>query len=81
MGKGFYLLATVCRLALGPIQPFVCWGSLPRIKQPGHEADRSSPSSVKDNAGSCNSTPQYAFMAWYLVKHRDCFMFTIHNLR
>jgi hypothetical protein len=28
------------------------------------------------NAWSYTSTSQYAFMAWYLVKHRDNFTFT-----
>jgi hypothetical protein len=27
------------------------------------------------NARSCASAPQYVFMAWYLVKHRDNFAF------
>jgi len=28
------------------------------------------------NAWSYTSTPQYVFMAWFLVKHRDNFTFT-----
>jgi hypothetical protein len=47
------------------------------IKRPGREADHSLPSiaEVKD-VWRYTSTPQYAFMAWYLVKHRDNFTFT-----
>jgi hypothetical protein len=29
------------------------------------------------NGGSCTSIPQYVFMAWYLVKHRDNFTFIL----
>jgi hypothetical protein len=40
-------------------------------------ADHSPPSSVEvKNAWSYTSTPQYAFMAWCSVKHRDNFTFT-----
>jgi hypothetical protein len=43
----------------------------PELKQPGHEADHSPPSSaeVKD-ARSYTSTPPYVCMAWYLVKQK-----------
>jgi hypothetical protein len=49
------------------------------VKRPGREADHSPPSSsdVK-NAWSYTSTPQYCFMAWCLVKHRDNFTFTFN---
>jgi len=30
-----------------------------------------------NNAWSYTSTPQCAFMAWFLVKHRDNFTFTL----
>jgi hypothetical protein len=43
------------------------------IKRPGREAD---PSSAKvKNVWSYISTPQDAFIAWCLVKHRDNFTF------
>jgi hypothetical protein len=46
------------------------------VKRPGREADHSPPSSVEvKNAWSYTSTPQYIFMAWCLVKHRDNFTF------
>jgi hypothetical protein len=49
------------------------------VKWPGHEADRSSPSSTEvKNAWSYTSTPQYVFMTWCFVKHRDKF-FTAQN--
>jgi hypothetical protein len=46
------------------------------VKWPGREADNSPPSSALVNVWSYTSTPQYAFMAWCLVNHRDNFTFT-----
>jgi hypothetical protein len=47
-------------------------------KRPECEADHSPPSSAEENnAWSYTSTPQYVFMAWYKVKHRDNFTFTV----
>jgi hypothetical protein len=41
----------------------------PEVKQPGHEADHSPPSSAKvKNMWSYTSTPQYNLMAWCLIK-------------
>jgi hypothetical protein len=56
-------------------------GSFPGVKRPGREADHS-PSSRAEvkNAWSYTSTPQYVFMAWCLVKHRDNFTFTFTHL-
>jgi hypothetical protein len=49
------------------------------LKCPRCEADYSAPSSAEvKNAWSYTSTPQYVFMAWCLVKHRD--KFTLHYL-
>jgi hypothetical protein len=46
----------------------------PGLKRPLHEADHSSPSSVEDEMrGAIPPLPQYVFMAWCLVKHRDNF--------
>jgi hypothetical protein len=46
------------------------------VKRPGGEVDHSPPSSAEvKNAWSYTSTPQYVFMAWCLVKHRDNFTF------
>jgi hypothetical protein len=46
-------------------------GSFRGVKRPGREADHSPPSSAEvKNAWSYTSTPQYAFMAWCLFKHR-----------
>jgi hypothetical protein len=69
------------RLALGPTQPPIHWvsGALSlRIKWTGSEAYHSPPSSAKiKNVWSYISTPQYAIMAWCLVKkHRDKLYFT-----
>jgi hypothetical protein len=42
------------------------------VDRPGREADPSPISSAEvKNAWSYNSTPQFVFMAWYLVKYRD----------
>jgi hypothetical protein len=47
------------------------------VKRPECEADDSPPSSAEvKNAWSYNSSPQYVFMAWCLVKHKDNFTFT-----
>jgi hypothetical protein len=59
-----FLFTTVSRTALGPTQPPIQW--IPRalslsIKRPGNEA--------------IPPFPQYDFMAWCLVKHRDNFTF------
>jgi hypothetical protein len=58
--------------ALGPTQPPIQWvpgaPSL-EVKLPGPEADYSPPSNAEvENAWSCISIPQYAFMAWCSVK-------------
>jgi hypothetical protein len=45
------------------------------FKPMGHEADHSTPASAKVSVWSYASTPQYAFMALCLVKHRDNFIF------
>jgi hypothetical protein len=51
------------------------------VKLAGSEADHSPPSSAEvKNAWSYASTPQYVFMAWCLVKHRDKFIFTFYRL-
>jgi hypothetical protein len=46
-----------------------CLGALiPGIRQPGREGDYSPLSSAAKNAWSYNSTPQYIFMVWCLIK-------------
>jgi len=78
---GFFLFATMFRLALGTIQPLRQWvqGPLtPGVKLSGREADHSPPFSTKvKNTWSYTSTPQFVFVEWCLVKHRD-FTFTSH---
>jgi hypothetical protein len=50
------------------------WG----VKRPGREADHSpQPSAEVKNAWSYISTPEYVFMAWYLIKHKDDFIFAL----
>jgi hypothetical protein len=61
-GAGKFLFATASR---------------PEIRRPEREADHSPPFSVNTvNAWKYISTPQYVFMEWCLVKHRDNFTFT-----
>jgi hypothetical protein len=80
-GAGNFLLTTVSRTALGPTQPPIQWvtGALSLgVKRLGREADHSPPSCAEvKNAWSYTSTPQYVFVAWCLVKHRDNFTFSI----
>jgi hypothetical protein len=79
---GNSLFDTVSRPALGSTQPPAQWvpGVLSLgVKLPGREADYSPPFSAEiKNAWSCTSIPQYVFMAWCLVKHRDNFAFTFY---
>jgi hypothetical protein len=53
-------------------------GSFAGVKRPGGGADSSPPSSAEvKNAWSYTSTPQYAFMAWCLVKAQgQLYLFT-----
>jgi len=76
--QGLFLFATASRPAPGPTQPP---GNgyrefLPRqVKRPGREADLSPPSSAEvDNKWNYNSTSQYVFIAWCLVKYVDNFL-------
>jgi hypothetical protein len=79
-GLEIFLFTTASRTALGSIQPPMQWvpGALSMgVKRPEREADHSPPSSAEvKNTWSYTSTPQYVFMAWCLVKHRDNFTFT-----
>jgi hypothetical protein len=66
-----------------PTQPPIQWVQGPLflvVKRPGREADHSLPSSteVKECEELYFHSPQNAFMAWCLVKHRDNFIFTMH---
>jgi hypothetical protein len=74
-GLGIFLFTTASRTALGHTQPLIQWvpGSLSLgVEWPGHEADHSPPSGAEvKNIWSYTSMPEYFFMAWCLVKHRD----------
>jgi hypothetical protein len=45
-------------------------------KKPRYEFERRPASAEIKNVWSYTSTSQYAFMGWYLVKHRDNFTLT-----
>jgi hypothetical protein len=69
-GLGIFLFTTVSRTALGYTQPHIQGALSLGVKRPGSETDHSPPSSAEiKNTWSYTSTPQYAFMAWCLVKH------------
>jgi hypothetical protein len=74
-GLGIFFFTTASRTALEPTQPPIQWvqGVLSLgVKRPGREAGHSPPSSAEvKNEWSYTSTPQYVFMAWCLVKHRE----------
>jgi hypothetical protein len=55
-------------------------GSLPGIRRPGHEADRSlSSSAAVKNSRSYTFTSSYVFMGWCLSKHVEiCIKFTFY---
>jgi hypothetical protein len=75
--QGIVLFSTVSRSALGTHQsryPVGTWGSRTAVKLPGHEPDHSSPSSAEvKNVWLYISTPQYVFVAFCLIKHRNNF--------
>jgi hypothetical protein len=74
---GIFLFTTVSRMALGPTQPPIQWVPVAPslgVKRPGHETDHSPPSSTRMR-GAIPPLPQYVFMVWCLVKHRDNFTF------
>jgi len=74
---GIFLFAIAFRSALWPIQTpiqMVTGVISPGVKRPGRESDHLPPSrAYVKNAWSHIPTPQYAFMEWYLFKHRDNF--------
>jgi hypothetical protein len=84
-GLGIFLFTTVSRTALVLTQPPIRWapGALSLgVKGLGREADHSPPSSTAvKNAWNCTSIPQYVFMEWCLVKHRDDFTFTFTGIQ
>jgi hypothetical protein len=67
-------LFTVFRPVLEPTKPpiqWILWFPSPGVKQLGHEADYSFPSSAQvKNAWSYILTPPYIFMKGCLVQHR-----------
>jgi hypothetical protein len=70
----------VSRTALEPTQPPIQWvpGTLSLgVKRPGREVDHLplSGAEVKIMRGALPPLPQYVFMTWCLVKHRDNFTF------
>jgi len=85
LGRGregiFFLFVPAFRPVLRPGQPPIRWipGALSLgLKRLRGETDHSCPSSAEvKNAWSYTSTTKFVFMAWYLVKHRNNFTFTL----
>jgi hypothetical protein len=84
--EAFYIFTTAPRPSLGPTQPPTKWvaGDLSSgVMWPGHEADHSPPSSAPFPIhlhGMVFNKHRINFMAWYLVKHRDNFTFTLYPI-
>jgi hypothetical protein len=78
-GLGIFLFTTASRTALVPIEPPIQW--VPEalslgVKRSAREADHSPPSNAEvQECVALYLLPQYVFMAWCLVKHRDNFTF------
>jgi len=50
------------------------------VRQPGHEAGHSPPSSVEvKNMWNCTSTLSYVLMMWFFVKHRNNFILPFYH--
>jgi len=85
----FLLIVTASIPAPWPTQPPMqwIWGRVfpSGLKRPDREADHSHLFSAEvKNAWGCISTPPYVFIAWYLDKPRDNFLFTLrlpYNIR
>jgi hypothetical protein len=78
-GLGIFLFTTASRTALWPTQPPIQWipGALSlgvKLTTHLHIVPRSR------TRGAIPSLPQYVFLAWFIVKHRDNFTFTDSQL-
>jgi hypothetical protein len=62
------LFATASRPAPRPVEPPIQW--VTEVKRLGREADHSLPSPRSRMSGAIPPLPQYAFIAWRLVKQR-----------
>jgi hypothetical protein len=79
-GVVIFLFATVSRMGMGPTQPPIQWvpGLLSLgVKQLKHEADHSPHLVLRSGMhGPIFPFPQYIFMVWCLVRHKENFTFT-----
>jgi hypothetical protein len=83
-GLGIFLFTTVSRTALRPTHPPVQWepGALSLgVRLPGLEADPSPPSSAEVKVcGAIPPLPQYIFMVWCYVKHRETLLLPLPHI-
>jgi hypothetical protein len=70
-----YINTLILKKSLASSYPMGTKDSFLGVKRPGREADHS-PQSSAEVKECVELYPQYAFMAWCLVKHRDKFTFT-----
>jgi hypothetical protein len=81
-GAGNFSLHTCIQNGSGANHLLIQWvtGTISLgVKRQGREADHSPQSSAEvKNVWSYTSAPQYTFMAWCLVKHRDKFTFYLY---
>jgi hypothetical protein len=79
---GIFLFTTASRTALGPTQLPIQWvpGALfLGVKGAGRESHHPPPSRAEVKmTGAIPPLPQYVFMAWCLVKHRDTLPSVLH---
>jgi hypothetical protein len=73
-GARYSFLSQNVRSALGHTQSSLQSGR--RELPSGHEVDHVPTSRAEVNAWSCTSTFPYAWMAFCLIKHKDCFTFS-----
>jgi hypothetical protein len=80
--ESYFLYSTTSRPTPEPTQPPIQWvlGAVsPRLKWPGRVTDNLPPSSAKvKNVGAIPPLPQYVFMTWCSIGHREHFTFYLY---
>jgi len=79
-GKKIFLVAGAPETALGTTKPsmqLIPAALYLPVKRPEREANHTNSMLEFGNSWSCISTPQYAFMARYVIKYRENFILTV----